>query len=424
MRDGDVDSQVFRRAFESVGVPVMLIDGAFRIREINEAGLSFVGYDRAELVGSQATTVLVEDGTAEEISQRLATGRGWNGDVRLRTADGRAVHGQGSVAPIDSVIEHRLGADGGTVSGREDDTASGVGSALSTGSSDDPSLDPDDTARLPSTDSTGGSTSPESSASSTSSESSVSSTSSESSAPGSSDESGVAYVAAFMDARQKRQYENAAEVLDRLLRHDLRNDLNLVYGYVQQARSLIDDEGARDRLADARETLSEILDKSDRARDLRRLLDRAYEQPTYPVRLDYVLEECVERANEAYADATVETESLPAVRVSADELLSKALEGLIENGIVHDETDPRVVVSVERTETTAVVRVTDHGPGIPDDQATHVFGRGQTDALNHGDGLSLFFADSVVRSYDGRIWFEDAPDAGTTFKMELVRVER
>ena len=358
MRDEGIDPAVLHGAFESVGMPVLLLDGTFRVRAVNDAGVAFVGYDRETLRGAPARTVLAENEKLETIRRRLEAGEEWDGDIRLRTADGRTVQGQASVAPIGLSV----GADGGTTQ------AAGESG--------------DSRTRRP------------------------------------------AYVAAFVDARQKRQYENAAEVLDRLLRHDLRNGLNLVYGYIQQARSQVDDEAARKRLADARHTLSDVLDKSDRARDLRQLLDRAYEQPTYPVRLDRVVENCADRLDGAYADATVETESLPSVTVAADELLSDVLEGLIENGIVHDDGEPRVTVAVERTETTGIVRVTDRGPGIPDHEADHVFRRGQTDALHHGEGLSLFFVDSVVRSYDGQIRVETPPEAGTVFTIELARASR
>ena len=395
--DGEVASGVFRRAFASIGMPAMVMDESFRVRAVNDAGVTFTGYDRESLIGREAIGIIADDATALEIADRLLDGESWNGDVRVRTADGRIVHGQGSAAPIRPAV----GTDGGRLS-RRDASDSVDGSADTTTSAASDGTTPATTDTSPDV--------PSSSDTPTAGDATTD------------DDTETRYVAAFVDARQKRQYENAAEVLDRLLRHDLRNGLNLVYGYVQQARSRTNDPVARDRLADAREELAEILDKSERARDLRRLLDRAYEESTYPIRLDQVVAEAVRKLDGAYPDAVVETASLPTVRVAADDLLSDALEGVIENGIVHDDGDPYVRVGIDCREETAVVRVTDSGPGIPESRADEVFGRGQTDALHHGDGLSLFFADSVVRSYDGRIWFESTDD-GTVFKLELSRVD-
>ncbi|MFB6193903.1 MAG: ATP-binding protein [Halobaculum sp.] len=412
--DGEVEADVYRRAFESVGMPAMLMDEAFRIRAVNDAGVAFTGYDREALLGRETVSILADDATAVAIGERLLAGKSWNGDVRVRTADGRIVHGQGSAAPLDPTV----GTDGGSVT--DPSRLGGVTDRSSVHAAGPDATDAtDDAGGGPATDAldaAGAADGPRTDAADRSD------AADDTGDAGAETKRRPRYVAAFVDARQKRQYENAAEVLDRLLRHDLRNGLNLVYGYVQQARSRTNDPVARDRLADAREELSEILDKGERARDLRSLLDRAYEESTYPVRVDQVIAETVRKLDGVYPDALVETASLPAVRVEADDLLSEVLEGVIENGIVHDDGDPHVRVGVERTETTAVVSVADSGPGIPESRADEVFGRGQTDALHHGDGLSLFFADSVVRSYDGRIWFENHDD-GTVFKIELSRTD-
>lgn len=333
-----------------MGIPSILIDTDGMIRDINEAGLDFLGYERCDLVGEPVNELVAERTTLDDIVSTVAGGDVWSGDVEVRTADGRTVYGQGSVAPI--VVDGKIERN----------------------------------------------------------------------------------VAAFVDARQKRQYETAAEVLNRLLRHDLKNDLNIVYGYIQQARSQTDDEQVMDRLAEARGALARVIDKSDRARDLQEFLDRAYQESTYPVRLDDVLAETVASVRAEYDHAAFTLGRVPAVQVVADDLLSTVLEGILENAVQHNDSEkPRVGVDVRTTETTAVVRVADNGPGMPTDDHEIVFGRGATDVLNHGDGVSLFFADSVVRTYEGQLWFEEhdgsldlleVPEEGldgTVFKIELTR---
>lgn len=331
----ELNPVVYERAFGSVGIPAILIDTDGRVVDSNRAGLDFIGYDRAELVGSPASRIVAEETTMDAITATIADGDVWRGDIEVRTAEGRTVYGQGSVAPI---------PDGDCTDGGD----------------------------------------------------------------GAGDETEVCgYVAAFVDARQKRQFETAAEVLNRLLRHDLKNDLNVVYGYIQQARTQTTDEDVLDQLGEARETLSDVIHKSERARDLRELLDRAYEESTYPVRLDEVLSETVADASREYDHAEFRLGDVPSVQVAADDLLATVLEGVLENAVQHNDGDPRVAVGVETTPTTAVVRIADNGPGMPADDSDVVFGRGATDALTHGDGISLFFADSVVRTYEGQIRFEE-----------------
>ncbi|ERH12490.1 MAG: PAS sensor histidine kinase, partial [halophilic archaeon J07HB67] len=180
---------VYRRAFENAGVPVMMMDTTGEVEAANDAALAFSGHDRESLIGTSVTRLLAERTTTEEIAEAMVAGREWHGDLKLRTAEGRTVHGQGSVAPVPGVDDSSV--DAGT--GPDADEA---------GSRDGP----DQVANADGgTDTVSGSP--------------------------------CGYLAAFVDARQKRQYETAAEVLNRLLRHDLKNDLNVVYGYLQQARA-------------------------------------------------------------------------------------------------------------------------------------------------------------------------------------------
>jgi len=357
-----------------------MMDTTGEIEDANEAALAFSGYERESLVGTSVTRLLAERTTAEEIAEAMVAIREWHGDVKVRTADGRTVYGQGSVAPIPPTTTVDSAGRG-----RSDP---GLGSTADSGSP-------------PAVDADGG-------------------TGTEPVTP-------CGYVAAVVDARQKRQYETAAEVLNRLLRHDLKNDLNVVYGHLQRARAQIEDSAARAALAEGRERLSRVIDKSDRARDLRALLDRAYEESTYPVRVDTVLTEAVATVRES-SRPTFELGSLPSVRVVADDLLTPVFEGVLENAVEHNDGDPHVGVDVETTDRTAVVQIADDGPGMPQDEDV-VFGRSATDALTHGDGLSLFFADSVVAAYEGQIWFEEwtestpllsTGESGTVFSVELL----
>ena len=373
------------------------------IKAVNDAALAFSGYDREGLVGASVTRLLAERTTAEEIAEAMVAVREWHGDITVRTAGGRTVHGQGSVAPVPPADAEAAGDGGRTSAGLGSNADNDTGRSTDTAQSVDTAQSADtaqsvDTAR--SADMADGDTpvvTP------------------------------CGYVAAFVDARQKRQYETAAEVLNRLLRHDLKNDLNVVYGHLQRARAQTDDPVTRAALADARETLSQVIRKSNRARDLRSLLERAYGESTDPVRVDRVLTEAVATVRES-SRATFELGSLPPVRVVADDLLSVVFEGVLENAVEHNDDEPHVGVDVQTTDRTAVVQIADDGPGMPQDEDV-VFGRSATDALTHGDGLSLFFADSVVATYEGQIWFEEwtestpllsTGESGTVFKIELL----
>jgi CheY-like chemotaxis protein len=66
------------------------------------------------------------------------------------------------------------------------------------------------------------------------------------------------------------------------------------------------------------------------------------------------------------------------------------------------------------------VRVTDTGPGIPDDIAPHIFTPFfTTKELGHGTGLGLSITYSIVEAHGGHIAHEQPPEGGTAFRVDL-----
>lgn len=233
----------------------------------------------------------------------------------------------------------------------------------------------------------------------------------------------VGLCLAFVDVTARRRYEDASAVLDRLLRHDLRNDLNLVLGYIQMAAERTDDPGAVSALDDAADAVDGLVDKANRARDLRDLLDRSDDTTLRPVRLDTLLLNRLVDLTGEYPGAEIRWSSFPSVEVAADDLLVRVVDALVENAVEHNDRDrPTVEVAVEADPRTARLRVADDGPGVPPGREDVLLGRTSGDPLNHGTGLSLFFVDRVVDSYDGDVSIERSRLGGTAFVVELNRV--
>lgn len=331
--------EMYRRAFKHTATPALITDESLAIREVNDSGLAFVGYDFEELEGRSPAAISADDSIYGEIVEHLQRGESWQGTFKLLTADGDVVFGQGSTSAIEF---------DGTVHG---------------------------------------------------------------------------YVAVFTDTTKERRYRDASEVLGRLLRHDLRNELNLLYGHIQRAENRIDDPDARESLQRAKDGLADLSQKSDRARDLREGLERSWDAETEPIRLDLLLQDCIVAIDDEHREAEFHYDRFPEVRVAADDLLSIVVEAVLDNAIDHnDASTPRVTVEVEDDEETVTLRVSDNGPGVPHGQADLIFGREEVDPLHHGTGISLFFADTVVSSYGGEIWCANpGADDGATFCVSLPR---
>lgn len=67
-----------------------------------------------------------------------------------------------------------------------------------------------------------------------------------------------------------------------------------------------------------------------------------------------------------------------------------------------------------------LIRISDTGPGIPEDALPHVFEPFfTTKEQGKGTGLGLSLAYGIIENHGGRIWAESKIGEGTTFTIEL-----
>jgi two-component system sensor histidine kinase KdpD len=237
-------------------------------------------------------------------------------------------------------------------------------------------------------------------------------------------------VALHRDALQAEELETAAlrrsdelkTVLLRSVSHDLRTPLTAILsaGHALGSPSLTEEERAELAWAVVEEggRLSDLVDK---LLDLSRL-----QSGRAAPRMDWVLlEEVLETAREGVADRdafrfAVDPE-LPALRADAAQL-ERAFANVLENAARHSGGHP-VSVRARAVGHRLIVRVVDHGPGIPPAERERIFepfyrGAGG-DRAHAGAGLGLAIAKGFVEANGGRIAVESLPGQGTSFVVEF-----
>jgi len=232
------------------------------------------------------------------------------------------------------------------------------------------------------------------------------------------------------DAVREREREletlsEQLEVLNRVLRHDIRNDMNVVHGWLTELEAHVDDAGAN-ALSNVRDAVSHTIALTSEARDLAEVLTVGGDMPVEPVSLNGVLHRQVEKTREKYPHATVVVDGdVPAVSVVANQMLSSVFDNLLGNAVVHNDRDePTVTISVADAGEDAIeVRVADDGPGISDAVRSSLFGRGEKCVDSPGTGMGLYLVDELVAGYGGTVDVEDRDPRGTAFVVTLDRAD-
>lgn len=212
------------------------------------------------------------------------------------------------------------------------------------------------------------------------------------------------------------------EVLNRVVRHDIRNDMNVILGWLEPLQAHVDAEGhdAVDRVQSAAEHVVEL---TSVARDYVEIVVGESEPEVSDVSVPAILRNETRTSQEAYPSATFTIASdLPEVTVRANEMLGSVFRNVLNNAVQHNDTEhPTVEVSMEETDDYVVVSIADNGPGIPDDEKAVVFGKGERDMESPGTGIGMYLVNTLVAEFGGEVWIEDNDPRGAIVNIRLPR---
>ncbi|MFY4812430.1 PAS domain S-box protein [Haloarcula sp. AONF1] len=225
----------------------------------------------------------------------------------------------------------------------------------------------------------------------------------------------------YTDITEQRERERRLKLLNRVLRHNLRNDLTVVLGMADALDERIDDEDQRAILHRLQRKAEEMASLSERARDMERSVRRD-QYGTDPVDVSATVTDTVSSYRDEYA-GEIKTD-LPDVSVTAgDGRLHRILGELLENSLEHAGDDPSIRIGIQTGPRTVSITVADDGPGIPQHELDVVTGDEPITQLRHGTGLGLWLVVWVTETYGGTVDFDSSPDGGTVVTLELPRID-
>lgn len=101
-------------------------------------------------------------------------------------------------------------------------------------------------------------------------------------------------------------------------------------------------------------------------------------------------------------------------------LIEQVLMNLVKNGLeaMKNSAERSLIVSVTHDDLQVTFSVKDRGHGVPDSISSMLFDSFYT-TKDDGMGMGLNICRSIIESHHGRLWFENNPEGGSTFRFTL-----
>jgi methyl-accepting chemotaxis protein len=207
--------------------------------------------------------------------------------------------------------------------------------------------------------------------------------------------------------QEREQREQRLEVFNRVLRHNLRNRLDVIRSHTERLADKTDSNDT-DAILAATDRLATI---GTRARRIDRLMARDPE----PARVDLVAVITDLLSEIEPSDPNVTTEFPATATLETDaEILRTTLISPLKNAMKYADTS--VTVAVSPTSSGHKIVISDDGPGIPENELNALASGTETD-LQHGRGLGLWQLKWGVKTLEGDLSF--ATENGTTVEILL-----
>jgi signal transduction histidine kinase len=244
----------------------------------------------------------------------------------------------------------------------------------------------------------------------------------------------VGHTVVLIDVTDRELRRQRIEVLNRTLRHNVRNKLDVINAHAEALAEQPDehrpgerptdsaDDPAPERAGERAAAILSATDALDRlsadARRVETLLGRSADERT-PADPTAVAESVAASVAETHPAASVRVDCVPTSVTTDAKLLRLALTNLLENAVEHNDSDrPRAVVRGVDTEDGYRLTVADDGPGLPEAERA-VIERRRESPTAHARGLGLWSANWAIQRLGGDLSFAESDLGGAAVVVEL-----
>ncbi len=231
----------------------------------------------------------------------------------------------------------------------------------------------------------------------------------------------VGLVGVGRDVSSRKLRDQHIQTVDHLLKHNLRNQVNVILAAVDLIEA--NDDRSEERFRQIETAADRLLSIFDSHHHIVNLLT----SPTANDAIDVasILDRLEAKISTSYPSATIETDSPETAVVSADSMLERAIFELVENAIEHSDLEaPTVEIGVVTSKDTVSIQVRDDGPDIPTAEYRSLEDSDRLSSTYHPTELGLWFVHLLVMKSGGTLAFYDNEPRGNVVEIELDKAEQ
>ena len=224
-----------------------------------------------------------------------------------------------------------------------------------------------------------------------------------------------------------RPFEVGNDDVTRMLSHDIKDRLNVILGFSRLLREeKLDSWHAEEALDVIESNAHEAATLTVNFLDAKESDGGTLQLHKTPASLNHIVEQVMKekaaRARLRRIDLQVDLDSrLPSVDLDIA-MISRAVTNLINNAVHYSPKGDVVRVETHRFADVMILRVRDHGPGIPAEEVSRLFeryGRGAKSASSTSTGLGLYLVRTIAEAHGGSVSATFPPDGGSAFVIVL-----
>ncbi len=198
-------------------------------------------------------------------------------------------------------------------------------------------------------------------------------------------------------------------IANSILRHDITNDIVVI----KSALDIYRDENDITMLDEIDKRIEKSINTIKKQREQEKFID------SHLALVEYKIEKVANKIIKNYSDLEINVTGTG--KVYADNAIYSVFENIMSNAILHGKTK-KIDIEINSEEDYCVIRIADHGIGIPDEYKYDIFEKGFKYGPHGHTGIGLYIVQKTIEDYGGTIHVEDNKPHGAVFVLRLRKV--